>query len=433
MPIVEYIPVHSTPMQNIEYIINGDKTDEMRLVTGINCLTDAENAYQIFKYTFEKCTREKFNVRSVDGRTKSKIRIHHYVQSFSPDEQISPEQANAIGVEWAKKAFGEDYQIIVATHVDKNHIHNHIALCPYSLTKEHWNANYTTLKKVRKISDEICKQYGIGIIENPQHKNTAKYAEWLARQNGTSWKAKIAEKIDTMILREDINNIEDLAEQLRNENYIVRLGKYMTIQLATMNRGIRSYRLGDGYDVEELKYRILHKEREISKAAISKFSGTQKIYALYMRQLQIQVFHHKSKRVTYADLTRSANLLTYLTQNNITSVDELKESVDISNQYYLNSKDICKYLEKQISKEQNPDAKKELEKKLEEEKMIMSDRKAERDRVAGFYKTYLNQTSDNAFEQIMKEVEEEHNYIQQELSKEKNQRNTDNISEEKNL
>ena len=89
--------------------------------------------------------------------------------------------------------------------------------------------------KVRKISDAIALEHGLHIIENPRHKNTMKYNEWLARQNGTSWKAKAAEKIDELILRSDVLSIDDLAEKLREENYNVRLGKYMTIRLESMS------------------------------------------------------------------------------------------------------------------------------------------------------------------------------------------------------
>ena len=145
-----------------------------------------------------------------------------------------------------------------------------------------------------------------------------------------------------------------------------------------------------------------------------------------MRQIQIQVFHHKSKKVTYADLTKSANLLTYLTENNITSVDELKDNVDASNLNYLNSKDICKFLDKQLSQEQNLDKRKELEQQLSEETLKMAKLKLERDKVAELYKTYLRHTSENGYERILREVTEEHNYIQQESEQE-------HLSENKNL
>ena len=426
MPIVKYIAVHTTPVYTLEYIVNGDKTDEMKYVTGINCPTNAEEAYDFFQRNFEKYSGERFYKKVVDDESKERIRIHHYVQSFSPEENITPEEANRIGIEWAKKVFGNDYQVIVSTHVDKKHIHNHFAVSPYSIDGKAWYANYKSLKKCRAISDEIAKSHGLDIIEKPKHKNTMKYNEWLARQNGTSWKAKAAEKIDELILRSDVLSIDDLAEKLREENYNVRLGKYMTIRLESMERGVRTYRLGDGYGIEELKYRIQHKECEISKAAISRLSGNQKIYALYMRQMQIQVFHHKSKKVTYADLTKSANLLTYLTENNITSVDELKDNVDASNLNYLNSKDICKFLDKQLSQEQNLDKRKELEQQLSEETLKMAKLKLERDKVAELYKTYLRHTSENAYERILREVTEEHNYIQQESEQE-------HLSENKNL
>lgn len=357
MPIIKHISIHSTPLSNIEYILNGDKNDEMKFATGLNCTPNPQSAYDEFRRTFEYYAKERFfksdlNYQQFNNgekiKNKEKVRIHHYVQSFDPKENVTPEEAHKIGIEWAKKTFGENTQIIISTHLDKDHIHNHFAVCPYSLDGKRWIDNMKTLKTARRISDEIALQHGLHIIENPKHKNTMKYIEWLAKQNGTSWKRQLTENIDKLVLCEDVQNISDLADKLKEQGYTIRSGKYLSIKAPKQKNAIRSYRLGDGYSVEDLQYRILHKEQEISLSAIQKYSGIQKEYAVCMRQMQIAVFTKKPTKTTYTDLRQSAELLNYLSNNNITSYDELENRLNASAEEYQNSVLKKKMLSSQI-------------------------------------------------------------------------------------
>lgn len=357
MPIIKHISIHSTPLSNIEYILNGDKNDEMKFATGLNCTPNPQSAYDEFRRTFEYYAKERFfksdlNYQQFNNgekiKNKEKVRIHHYVQSFNPKENVTPEEAHKIGIEWAKKTFGENTQIIISTHLDKDHIHNHFAVCPYSLDGKRWIDNMKTLKTARRISDEIALQHGLHIIENPKHKNTMKYIEWLAKQNGTSWKRQLTENIDKLVLCEDVQNISDLADKLKEQGYTIRSGKYLSIKAPKQKNAIRSYRLGDGYSVEDLQYRILHKEQEISLSAIQKYSGIQKEYAVCMRQMQIAVFTKKPTKTTYTDLRQSAELLNYLSNNNITSYDELENRLNASAEEYQNSVLKKKMLSSQI-------------------------------------------------------------------------------------
>ncbi len=122
MAIVKYVPDHKEPQNTIRYIAKAGKTQNGELITGINTSEDPETAVSQFAFMFEHFSGRRFDVRT-DGGAKREIRLHHYVQSFKPDE-VSPEQAHKIGVEWAKKMFGEKRQILISTHTDKSHIHN---------------------------------------------------------------------------------------------------------------------------------------------------------------------------------------------------------------------------------------------------------------------------------------------------------------------
>mgnify|MGYP005889859565 FL=1 len=458
MPIVKYVAVHTTPLSNIEYILNGDKNDEMKFATGINCTANPQEAYDEFRRTFEICAKERFfkseivadKDKSEKPKQKEKVRIHHYIQSFSPDENVTPEEAHQIGIEWAKKVFGNDHQVIVSTHVDKDHIHNHFAVCPYNLDGKQWYANYRSLMKVRKISDAIALEHGLHIIERPKHKNTMKYNEWLTRKNGTSWKQKLCNNIDKIILDENVKSVQDIALKLSEMGYVIRQGKYLSIKAPKQKYAIRSFRLGDGYSVPELEYRVLHKDKEISLAAIERYSGVQREYAICMRQMQINVFYRKEKRTTYADLIKSAELLNYLSSNNITSVNEFEKRLNsaaekfqsVSNSHKimseqvktieqiiedgkiflkLSDKDFLTFNEKAEYKKvayvsdggissqadlNNRKAKlEELKRKLSETEKQIEPLRTERDTISGYYKAYRKNIEEASYEDIRKQVE----------------------------
>ena len=328
MAIVKYIAVHKSPKNFLRYIMNEAKTNEMKLVTGLNVTADLDFAYNEFSRVFEKYAKERFCKKSVTSG-KEKIRLHHYIQSFKPDE-ISPAEAHKIGVEWAEKVFGKNHQVLVTTHVNCQHIHNHFAVAAFDLDGKKWYGNKTSLKRCREISDKICKSHELSIIENPTYKNNQKYADWLARQQNVSWKTKLCDNIDKIILREDVQSVEDLAEQLREKYYAVTLKKYLSIKVSENRKAIRSYRLGDGYAIEELQYRIENKDREISLSAIAKYQGIQREYAMCLRELQIMVYRKpdKSHNVTYSELRKNAELLTYLCDNNIHSDEDFQNTVN---------------------------------------------------------------------------------------------------------
>ena len=331
MAIVKYIAVHKSPKNFLRYIMNSDKTEEMKLVTGLNCTANLDFAYNEFSCVFEKFAKERFCKKSINNENcgKQKIRLHHYIQSFKPDE-VSPEETHKIGVEWARKVFGENHQVLVTTHVDKNHIHNHFAVSAYDLYGKKWYGNKTTLKRCRDISDKICKSHGLSVIENQEYHSNQKYSDWLARQQNVSWKTRLCDEIDKLVLREDVQSVEDLAERLREKYYAVTLKKYLSIRISENRKAIRSYRLGDGYSIEELRYRIENKNREISLSAVAKYQGVQREYAMCLRELQIIVYRKTENphNITYGELRRNAELLTYLCNNNIHSEEYFQNVVN---------------------------------------------------------------------------------------------------------
>ena len=337
MAVIKHIAIHQSPLKLIRYILNGDKTDEMRFATGLQVTPNVTAAYMEMSANFENFSGERFYKKSLNRKNldedktlqKEKIHLHHYIQSFKPGE-VTPEEAHRIGVEWAKKVFGENHQVLVTTHIDKSHIHNHFAVAAYDLDGKAWYDNKETLKRCRDISDKICKAHGLSVIEKPKYHANQKYADWLARQRNVSWKTRLCDDIDKLVLREDVKTVEDLAERLREKGYTVTLKKYLSIKAAKNRKAVRSLRLGDGYGIEELRYRIENKDREISLSAVARYQGIQREYAMCLRELQITVYrkNENSHNVTYGQLRRNAELLTYLCNNNIHSEADFQNIVN---------------------------------------------------------------------------------------------------------
>ena len=154
----------------LAYVTNEEKTEDT-LVTGLNCSTKYNDAYEDMKFNFEMYSGERFFKRSIKSdtakRERQKIRLHHYIQSFKPGE-VTPEEAHKIGVEWAEKVFGKKHMVLCATHTDRGHIHNHFAVCPYDMYGKHRYANKKSMRMCRAISDEIALAHGLEIIEHPK-------------------------------------------------------------------------------------------------------------------------------------------------------------------------------------------------------------------------------------------------------------------------
>lgn len=328
MAIIKYKAVHTSPKKFLSYIMNEAKTNGSELVTGLNCTANVDYAFNQMALVFENCSKERFD-KKLNNDGKEKIRLHHYIQSFKPEE-VTPEQAHKIGIEWAEKVFGRKHQVLVTTHVDRNHIHNHFAVAAYNLSGQKWYGNKTTLKRCRDISDKICKSKGLSVIENPTYHADQKYSDWLARQQNVSWKQRLCDDIDRLILSDNVRSIEDLIDQLKRKNYIVTYKKYLSIRADKNRKAIRSYRLGDGYAIEELQYRIANKNREMSLSKIAEYQGIQREYALCLRELQIMVYRKSNSpyKATFSELSKSAELLTFMCDNKIQSIADFENAVN---------------------------------------------------------------------------------------------------------
>ena len=331
MAYVKHTAIHTTPKAHLKYILNPEKNEKMKYVTGICCGDDLETAYDNFKELFEKYNNEEFEKCSFSKNSgKRNIRIHSYTQSF--DSSVSPEKAHCIGVEWAKKVFGENRPIIVSTHSNTDHCHNHIAVCPYDLDGKRWHSNRKSLEFVRKRSDEICLEHNLDIIRNPKRKSTISYKEHDARKKGYSWNRKMVDTIDRLILRDDVTNIHSLIEKMKEYGYTFTNENRLIAKPKGVKYGCCIAKLGFGYSYQMLIQRINNKQNEFVGRKISAFVGFQVEIAVVLRERQFDIYRSQSVHMpTYAEVRKSFEVLNFIHSNHIHSLDDMKSCLSAAN------------------------------------------------------------------------------------------------------
>ena len=185
----------------IDYVKRCDATSEGEYVTAINCMRETAFEQMIM-------TKKQF------GKTEGYIAWHGY-QSFKPGE-VSPDECHQIGIEYAKEMWGDRFQIIVTTHLDKDHLHNHFCFNSVSYRDgKKYNFSKKERQRMMEVSDRICKEHGLSIIENP-HKAPSRPV-WLAEKRGE----------DTLynIYRRDIVDAVNNSKSVDGfRKYLVRLG-----------------------------------------------------------------------------------------------------------------------------------------------------------------------------------------------------------------
>lgn len=289
-------------LQNVlAYTLQDTKTEKQFYVTGINC--DPTTAC-------EQMSRTKLQFQKTDG-----ILAFHGYQSFVPGE-ATPETAHAIGVKLAQELWGERFEVIVSTHLDKHHLHNHFVLNSVSFTdgKRYYdnNATYTLM---RQTSDRLCREYSLYVIENPQKGKSRHYAEWKAEQEGKpTWRGLIREDVDKAISAS--MTFTQFIATLRKQGYEVKTGvKYMAVRPAGKDRFVRLKTLGDDYTEEAIQQRILQnrapkrpqalpepkkKRYSIRGGAslkkVKKLTGLQALYLHYLYKMGILPKHRASNK-----------------------------------------------------------------------------------------------------------------------------------------
>ena len=244
MAVTKIIPIKATVQKAVDYICNPDKTDDELYIDCSNCSPFcAKLEFDFYRYRYNNSAKE-YN---------QGIKAYHQVQSFKPGE-VTPELAHKIGKEFAKREFGEKFAYIVTTHNDKEQIDNHIISCAYATDGSgKYNDDLKALYRRRNLSDELCKENGLSIIDYRTGKGK-NYKEWQTNKSGTSWKQELKDIIDKNIAI--AKSYDEFVLKMRQENIFVNDSKkYITFQKEG-KRAVRGNTLGENYSKEKISERI---------------------------------------------------------------------------------------------------------------------------------------------------------------------------------
>ena len=244
MAVTKTHPIKSTLKAAIDYICNPEKTDGKLLVSSYGCT--AETADIEFAWTRRHSIDKGTNL----GR--------HLIQAFEPGE-VSPEKAHEIGMQLAKEILGGKYEFVLTTHIDKDHVHNHLIFNAVSFADHrHYHSNKRSYHELRRASDRLCKEHGLSVVVPGQNKGKS-YIEHTATQAGTSYKAKLKAAIDRLIPASA--DFEDLLLRLQREGYEIKRGKYVSCRVSDQERFTRMKTLGVDYTEDAITARIAGRSR----------------------------------------------------------------------------------------------------------------------------------------------------------------------------
>lgn len=315
----------------IDYAVNSEKTqaaDEstevmQQFVSGVNCHPGTAR-------------EEMLAVKRRFGKEDGTVAYHGY-QSFAPGE-ATPEIAHEIGLKLAKQLWGEKYQVLVATHLDKsNHLHNHFVVNTVSfLDGIKYHRTGQDYRQMREASDNLCREYGLSVIDQPEPGKSKQYGEWRAEQeNRPTWRGMIRAEIDEVI-RQSMTE-RQFFENLRKRGYEVKMGADISVRPPGKPRFVRLKRnFGEDYTMEGIRRRILaqqkperplpepeHKKRHATlRGDIKKARKITGFRALYFHYCYLLGIFPKNR-------PKSNKRLHFLLREDLTKLDKLSEEMKL--------------------------------------------------------------------------------------------------------
>lgn len=281
----------------MDYAMNDAKTEQQYYVSGWNCSPmTAREEMQITKKAYDK----------EDG-----VLAYHGYQSFKPGE-VSPEIAHEIGLKLAQELW-PDHQVIVATHLDKKHIHSHFVVNSVALNGKKFDSNHASYRKMRQTSDRLCREYGLSVIEPKNTSTTKHYTEWAAEHAGEpTYRSIIRQDIDTAVKYS--MTVQEFFNAMKKKGYVFeQRGSFLRIKASGSKRFMRLRSLGPGYSEVSIKQRILrHRYPEIEPREPQKpkkyvrvqgdfrlskitWKGLRALYFFYVRKLREAKNHPKQR------------------------------------------------------------------------------------------------------------------------------------------
>ena len=326
MAVTKIKAIRGTLSKALAYIMNPEKTDEKMLISSYGCAT--ETAAQEFEWTRK--------IAEQQGMNPVKIIARHVIQSFDVGE-VSPELAHEIGKQFADEILGGKYEYVLTTHIDKDHVHNHLIFNAVDFVDHH---AYKSYKKIyydmREASDRLCKENGLSVIPPSQGKGMS-YKEYTEAKRGTSWKQKLKQTIDRNIIT--AKDYDEFLKLMQDAGYEIKTGKYISFRAEGQERFTRAKTIGENYTEERIKERIQghnprKRQMQSGRKGISLIGDIQERIKL----IDSKGYEHKAKLTILKEAARTLN---YLTENNLLQYADLEKKVeDVHSSYDRTSKEL---------------------------------------------------------------------------------------------
>ena len=350
MATTRLMPLHTgkgrsvgTAITNIlDYVENPQKTDSGRLITGWQCDSRVADAEFLFS---------KRRYAALTGRTRGgdDVIAYHVRQSFTPGE-VTPEEANRIGVEFAKRFTKGNHAFIVCTHIDREHVHNHIIWNSTALDcKRKFRNFWGSTRAVRRLSDTLCVENGLSIVENPKCHGKS-YNKWLGDKKKPSQRDKLRAFIDAALAQKPAD-FDALLKLLQEAGCEVKRGKVPSIKAPGWKAPARMDTLGADYGVN-----VLHAVLSGQKAHTPRKKPVQLTPEKQVNLLvDIQAKLRAGKGAGYARWARSFNLkqmaqtLNYLSEHGLMEYGALSEKTAAATARYHELSGQIKAAEKRLA------------------------------------------------------------------------------------
>ena len=321
-----------------DYAKNPDKTDNGQLISSYECNPDMIDA------EFALSKKEYFRIT---GRTQENDIIAYQVrQSFKPGE-VTPEEANAIGYEFAKRFTKGNHAFIVCTHIDKAHIHNHIIWNSTTLDctrkfRDFWGKD----KAVRMLSDLICYKHKLSVITNPKPHGKS-YNSWLGEKENKSNRDYLTEAIDKALVQKPKNYDEFLAS-LREDGYTVVKGKHLTFAHPRQKKNIRVRSLGAGYSEQDIQAAILGNKVHLPRKKKQRYEKTNLLSDIekMINSGRGAAYENWAKKFNAKQIAKS---IIFLKDHNFDNYEDFLKSVKEKQQRYNEMSDSIKTAELRLS------------------------------------------------------------------------------------
>ena len=326
MAVTKIKAIRGTLSKAIAYILNPEKTDEKLLVSSYGCAS--ETAAREFEWT-RKIAEQK-------GMTPVRIIARHVIQSFEIGE-VTPELAHEIGKQFADEILEGKYEYVLTTHIDKDHVHNHLIFNAVDFVDYHAYKSYKRIYyDMREVSERLCKENGLSVIPPSQNKGMG-YKEYTEAKRGTSWKQKLKQTIDRLVIT--AKDYDDFLRLMQEAGYEIKTGKYISFRAEGQERFTRSKTIGENYTEERIKERIAGRtprksQRQTTPKGISLIGDIQE----RIRLIDSKGYEHKAKLTILKEAARTLN---YLTDNNLLQYTDLEKKVeDVHSSYDRTGKEL---------------------------------------------------------------------------------------------